>query len=88
MAEGKRAPVGLSRDFPTAKEVADGERVSLPSSLIIPGKQAAQASAQAMAQAKAAHNQAILQGLNAFTQLDPNAHRWAVSLNSCTLWQN
>ena len=90
MAEGKRAPVGLSRDFPTAKEVADGKRMppSLRSSLIIPGKQAAQASAQAMAQAKAAHNQAILQGLNAFTQLDPNAHRWAVSLNSCTLWQN
>ncbi|WVR09191.1 hypothetical protein IAU60_006253 [Kwoniella sp. DSM 27419] len=32
--------------------------------------------AQLAAQAQAAHNQAILQGLNAFTQLDPNSHRW------------
>jgi len=32
------------------------------------------------AQAQAAHNQAILQGLNAFTQLDSNTHRWDVSL--------
>ncbi|WWD21025.1 hypothetical protein CI109_105506 [Kwoniella shandongensis] len=36
------------------------------------GKRAAQMAAQA----QAAHNQAILQGLNAFTQLDPNSHRW------------
>lgn len=35
--------------------------------------------AQLAAQAQAAHNQAIIQGLNAFTQLDPNVHRWAVS---------
>jgi hypothetical protein len=32
------------------------------------------------AQAQAAHNQAILQGLNAFTQLDVNTHRWDVSV--------
>lgn len=36
-------------------------------------------SAQAVAQAEAAHNQAILQGLNEFTHLEPNTHRWDVS---------
>jgi hypothetical protein len=35
--------------------------------------------AAAIAQAKAAHNQAIMQELNAFTQLDPNARHWEVS---------
>ncbi|WVQ75417.1 hypothetical protein IAR50_005039 [Cryptococcus sp. DSM 104548] len=55
--------VGLSRDFPTAKEVADS-------------KKAAAAVEEATAAATAAHNQAILQELNSFTQLDPHAHRW------------
>jgi hypothetical protein len=55
--------MGLSRDFPTAREVAEGK----------------QAAAMVL-QAQAAHNQAILQGLSAFTQFDPNAHRWDVSL--------
>ncbi|ORY29151.1 hypothetical protein BCR39DRAFT_588449 [Naematelia encephala] len=55
--EGRKA--GLSRDFPTAKEVAEGKNQAVLA-----------------AQAQAAHNQAIIQGLNAFTHLDPNAHRW------------
>lgn len=63
-ADGKRPILGLSREFPTAKEVAEGK----------------QAAALAV-QAQAAHNQAILQGLSAFTQLDPNAHRWDVSVS-------
>ncbi|TYJ55297.1 hypothetical protein B9479_004019 [Cryptococcus floricola] len=54
---------GLTRDFPTAKEVADSKR-------------AAAAVEEATAAATAAHNQAILQELNSFTQLDPHAHRW------------
>jgi hypothetical protein len=55
----------LSNDFPTAMEVIEGQRSAVV--------QAAQA-----AQAKAAHNQAILEGLNAFrgTNKDPNAHGW------------
>lgn len=56
----------MSRDFPTAKEVADGKRKAM-------------LSAQAIAQAEAAHNQAILADLNVFTHLEPNAHRWDVS---------
>jgi hypothetical protein len=52
----------MARDFPTAKEVADGKRAAL-----------------IVAQAEAAHNQAILAGLNEFTHLEPNAHRWDVS---------
>lgn len=65
--EGRRGPPGgLSREFPTAKEVADGKRKAM-------------LSAQAIAQAEAAHNQAILADLNVFTHLEPNAHRWDVS---------
>ncbi|WVQ81165.1 hypothetical protein IAT38_003287 [Cryptococcus sp. DSM 104549] len=67
---GGGANAGLSRDFPTAKEVADGQKKAQLAA------QAMAAHNQAAAQAVAAHNQAILQGLNAFTQLDPNAHRW------------
>ncbi|WRT68884.1 uncharacterized protein IL334_005866 [Kwoniella shivajii] len=57
--ETRKPGLGISRDFPTAKEVAEGKRA-----------------AQIAAQAHAAHNQAILQELNTFTQLDPGAHRW------------
>ncbi|OCF60288.1 hypothetical protein L486_02968 [Kwoniella mangroviensis CBS 10435] len=57
--ESRKPGLGISRDFPTAKEVADGKKA-----------------AQIAAQAQAAHNQAILQELNTFTQLDPGAHRW------------
>ncbi|WVQ93362.1 hypothetical protein IAU59_000430 [Kwoniella sp. CBS 9459] len=57
--EPRKPATGITRDFPTAMEVAEGKKA-----------------AQLAAQAQAAHNQAILQGLNAFTQLDPNAHRW------------
>ncbi|WVF65716.1 hypothetical protein IAT40_000447 [Kwoniella sp. CBS 6097] len=57
--EPRKPASGITRDFPTAMEVAEGKKA-----------------AQLAAQAQAAHNQAILQGLNAFTQLDPNAHRW------------
>ncbi|GMK59313.1 hypothetical protein CspeluHIS016_0703280 [Cutaneotrichosporon spelunceum] len=63
-ASERRGPLtGLSREFPTAKEVADGKRKAM-------------LSAQAVAQAEAAHNQAILDDLNVFTHLEPNAHRW------------
>jgi ribosomal protein L30E len=55
----------MNREFPTAKEVADGKRKAM-------------LSAQAIAQAEAAHNQAILADLNVFTHLEPNAHRWDV----------
>ncbi|OCF44925.1 hypothetical protein I317_01204 [Kwoniella heveanensis CBS 569] len=57
--EPRKPASGITRDFPTAMEVAEGKKA-----------------AQLAAQAQAAHNQAILQGLNAFTQLDPNTHRW------------
>jgi hypothetical protein len=55
----------LADDFPTAMEVIEGQR-----SAVVQAQQAAQA--------KAAHNQAILEGLNAFrgTNKDPNAHGW------------
>ncbi|KAJ9124098.1 hypothetical protein QFC22_000893 [Naganishia vaughanmartiniae] len=55
----------LANDFPTAMEV-------------IAGQKSAVVQAQQVAQAKAAHNQAILEGLNAFrgTNKDPNAHHW------------
>ncbi|KAJ9098789.1 hypothetical protein QFC19_006266 [Naganishia cerealis] len=55
----------LADDFPTAMEV-------------IAGRRSAVVQAQQAAQAKAAHNQAILEGLNAFrgTNKDPNAHHW------------
>ncbi|BEI99521.1 hypothetical protein CcaverHIS631_0405640 [Cutaneotrichosporon cavernicola] len=62
-SERRGPPTGLSREFPTAKEVADGKRKAM-------------LSAQAVAQAEAAHNQAILDDLNVFTHLEPNAHRW------------
>ncbi|WVN87656.1 uncharacterized protein L203_102840 [Cryptococcus depauperatus CBS 7841] len=52
-------PLGIARDFPTAKEVADGQKA-----------------AQLVAQAQAAHNQAILQELHSFTRIDPHSHRW------------
>lgn len=64
--ERRGPPTGLSHEFPTAKEVADGKRNAM-------------LSAQAIAQAEAAHNQAILADLNVFTHLEPNAHRWDVS---------
>lgn len=52
-------------DFPTALEVMEGQR-----SAVVHAQQAAQA--------KAAHNQAILEGLNAFrgTNKDPAVHGW------------
>ncbi|KAJ9106136.1 hypothetical protein QFC21_001278 [Naganishia friedmannii] len=55
----------LANDFPTAMEVIAGQRSAV-------------VQAQQVAQAKAAHNQAILEGLNAFrgTNKDPNAHHW------------
>lgn len=55
----------LADDFPTAMEVMEVKR-----SAVVQAQQAAQA--------KAAHNQAILEGLNAFrgTNKDPNAHGW------------
>jgi hypothetical protein len=55
----------LANDFPTALEVIAGQRSAV-------------VQAQQVAQAKAAHNQAILEGLNAFrgTNKDPNAHHW------------
>ncbi|KAK4685043.1 hypothetical protein P7C73_g5115, partial [Tremellales sp. Uapishka_1] len=62
VGEGGRK-IGMTRDFPTAKEVADGQRAAVQN-------------AQAAAQAQAAHNQAILQGLDVFTQIDPSSHRW------------
>ena len=55
----------LASDFPTAMEVMEGQR-----SAVVHAQQAAQA--------KAAHNQAILEGLNAFrgTNKDPAVHGW------------
>lgn len=38
-----------------------------------------------VAQAEAAHNQAILAGLNEFTHLEPNKHRWDVSATTSDL---
>ncbi|KAE8543435.1 hypothetical protein D1P53_000147 [Cryptococcus gattii VGV] len=54
---------GMTTEFPTAKEAADGQ------------KAAAQAAALA-AQVQAAHNQAIIQELDTFTRLEPHSHRW------------
>jgi hypothetical protein len=45
------------------------------------GHRAALTSAQVAAEASAAHNQALIQGLNAFIQLDPKAHRWEVGVS-------
>lgn len=55
----------LASDFPTAMEVMEVQR-----SAVVHAQQAAQA--------KAAHNQAILEGLNAFrgTNKDPAVHGW------------
>jgi pyrimidine deaminase RibD-like protein len=53
------------------------------------GKRAAASSAQAHAEAQAAQAEALMQGLNAFTNFEPGAHRWDVSLSitfsCCTL---
>jgi hypothetical protein len=43
------------------------------------GKRAAASSAQAHADAQAAQAEALMQGLNAFTNFEPGAHRWDVS---------
>ncbi|KAI9636502.1 uncharacterized protein MKK02DRAFT_45206 [Dioszegia hungarica] len=64
-----RSRIGMSRDFPTAREIAEGE--SRLGREIAEGKMQAQLAAQQ----QAAHNQALLKSLNAFTHLD-SAHRW------------
>lgn len=64
--ESRRGHHGISRDYPTATEVEEGKRKAM-------------LNAQAIAQAEAAHNQAILADLNAFTHIEANAHRWDVS---------
>lgn len=59
-SDSRRPGLGMSREFPTASEVAEGKKAAVLA-----------------AQAQAAHNQAILQGLNVFSQLDAaGAHRW------------
>lgn len=45
------------------------------------GKRAAASSAQAHAEAQAAQAEALMQGLNAFTNFEPGAHRWDVSIS-------
>ena len=72
-AAERRAQIGMARDFPTASEVAEGEQTLTYYTDPI-GKKAAQLAAQA----QAAHNQEILKGLSAFTQLGTE-HRWDVS---------
>lgn len=45
------------------------------------GKRAAAHSAQAHAEAQAAQAEALMKGLNAFTNFEPGTHRWDVSSN-------
>lgn len=52
--------------------------------LLTTGKRKAMLNAQVIAQAEAAHNQAILADLNAFTHIEANAHRWDVSSWVCS----
>ncbi|KAL1406087.1 hypothetical protein Q8F55_007770 [Vanrija albida] len=71
------APAKLVRPVAAAAPIQSTSSKLLSTKLTtVPSSKPSASPKPAVAQAEAAHNQAILAGLNEFTHLEPNAHRW------------